>query len=80
MELDAEDRVGRVPFVYTTDADDRLVRVVCSAAIVEFVEDRRRNWEMLQYLAGQPLVDLKAEHAKALAELQAQYEKAAQES
>lgn len=80
VELDAEDRVGRVPFVYTTDADDRLVRVVCSAAIVEFVEDRRRNWEMLQYLAGQPLVDLKAEHAKALAELQAQFEKAAQES
>ncbi len=76
VELDADSRQGRVPFVYTTDADSRLVRVVCSPAIVGFVEDRRRNWELLQYLAGQPLAELKTEHAKALKELKAQFENA----
>ncbi len=80
VELEASDRIGKVPFVYTTDADDRLVRVVCSSAIVELVEDRRRNWEMLQYLAGQPMVELKAEHTKALADLKAQFEKALEDA
>lgn len=76
VDLDAADREGRIPFVYSTDADLRLTKVVCAPAIVELVEDRRRNWELLQYLSGQVEARLRADHAKALADLQARFDEA----
>lgn len=76
VDLDADDREGRVPFVYTTDADLRLTRIVCADAIVALVEDRARHWQLLQYLAGQADADLRSEHARALADLQAKFDEA----
>lgn len=76
IDLDADDREGRVPFVWSTDADLRLVRVVCSPSIVDLVEDRRRNWQLLQHLAGQQATALRAEHEAALKDLQARFEEA----
>ena len=76
IELPADDREGRVPFVWSTDADLRLVRVVCGQPIVALVEERRRAWELLQFLAGHRETGLRAEHAAALAQLQAKFEEA----
>lgn len=76
VELDAEDREGRVPFVYSTDADLRLVRVVCSPQIVHLVEDRRAHWELLQFLAGQRTRQLTSAHTVALERLRAEFEDA----
>ena len=76
IELDPDDREGVVPFVWSTDADLRLIRIVCAAPVVELVEDRRRNWELLQYLAGQRDTEVRAEHAQAMADLQEQFEQA----
>ena len=79
VELDADDREGRVPFVQATDADMRLGRIVCGPAIVALVEERRRNWELLQYLSGQKDAEARAEHAAALAELQARFTEATEQ-
>ncbi len=77
VELDEADRAGYVPFVHTTDPDMRLLKMVCSPSMVQLVEERRRNWQLLQYLAGQDVDRLTALHKTQLAELQAKYEEAA---
>jgi len=77
VELSDEQRVGKVPFVYATDDDKHLIKVQVSARIVDLVEDRKRHWQTLQYLAGLPTVELTAAHKAELAELTAKYEAAA---
>ena len=79
VQLDAADREGRVPFVHATDADLRLTRVVCGPAIVTLVEERRRNWLLLQYLAGVKDAEARADHAAALADLQARFDEATEQ-
>ena len=78
VELPAEEREGKLPFVHSTDADLRLVRVVCSPLIVALVEQRRDHWNLLRYLAGQTLDAAAAESAAALAALRAEVETATQ--
>jgi len=79
VELAEPDRAGYVPFVHSTDPDLRLVKMVCSPSMVELVEERRRNWQLLQYLAGQDVDRLTALHTSQIAELQARYDQAAAE-
>ncbi|HRA05227.1 MAG TPA: 2-oxoacid:acceptor oxidoreductase family protein [Propionicimonas sp.] len=62
VELPPAQRVARTPFVYTTDRQQRLVKMACSAAIVAMVEDRRTYWRTLQFLAGQSEAQLSAKH------------------
>jgi pyruvate-ferredoxin/flavodoxin oxidoreductase len=62
VELDARERVGKVPFVYTTDRAGQLARMACSPAIVALVEDRKQHWQTLQFLAGETGAKLTAEH------------------
>jgi pyruvate-ferredoxin/flavodoxin oxidoreductase len=52
VELPVEQRRGRVPFTYATDDQRHLIKVACSDEVVALVEDRRRYWQTLQYLAG----------------------------
>ncbi len=79
VELDVDDREGRIPFVWSTDADLRLLRVVCSPSVVALVEDRKRNWELLRYLSGAKDAEVRAEHAAVVKELQAKFARAAEE-
>jgi pyruvate-ferredoxin/flavodoxin oxidoreductase len=62
VELDAKERVGKVPFVYMTDRAGHLARMACSPAIVALVEDRKQYWQTLQFLAGETDAKLSAEH------------------
>ncbi|HSK32052.1 MAG TPA: hypothetical protein VK903_01075, partial [Propionicimonas sp.] len=62
VELPVHQRAGRVPFVYTTDRRQKLVRMACSQTIVGLVEERRSYWRMLQFLAGQSEATLSAQH------------------
>ncbi|MHB1008475.1 MAG: 2-oxoacid:acceptor oxidoreductase family protein [Propionibacteriaceae bacterium] len=62
VELPAGQRAARTPFVYTTDRQQRLVKMACSQAIVALVEDRRQNWRTLQFLSGQSEALLSAQH------------------
>ncbi|MEZ5116105.1 MAG: 2-oxoacid:acceptor oxidoreductase family protein [Candidatus Nanopelagicales bacterium] len=76
VELTADARGGRTPFVYATDDDKRLIKVACSSAIVALVEDRRRYWQTLQYLSGVHEAQLTALHKADLEELRGLYEQA----
>ncbi|MFO1426548.1 MAG: 2-oxoacid:acceptor oxidoreductase family protein [Steroidobacteraceae bacterium] len=76
VELGEEERYGRTPFVWSTDENRRLIRMSVSPAIVLLVEERRRNWRMLEYLAGLHVERLSAAHRTELEELQQRYEQA----
>ena len=76
IELDEADKAGHIPFVHTTDPDMHLLKMVCSPEMIALVEDRRRNWQLLQYLAGQDVDKLTSLHKTQLAELQARYDEA----
>ena len=62
VELPVHQRTGRVPFVYTTDRRQKLVRMACSQTIVGLVEERRSYWRTLQFLSGQSEATLSAQH------------------
>ncbi|HEY3549266.1 MAG TPA: 2-oxoacid:acceptor oxidoreductase family protein, partial [Propionicimonas sp.] len=76
VELAPADRGDRVPYVYSTDAQQRLIKVACSTAIVSLVEDRRRYWQTLQYLSGGHEEQLTALHRTDLEALQHRYDEA----
>ena len=62
VELPADQRADHLPFIYATDDDRHLIKVVCSHSIVSLVEDRRRYWQTLQYLSGVHEAKLTALH------------------
>ncbi|MFD2183174.1 2-oxoacid:acceptor oxidoreductase family protein [Rhodoplanes azumiensis] len=78
VALDPAARAGKVPFVWSTDADKRLVKLEVSNTIVHLVEERRRYWRTLQYLAGRPIERLDADHRVELEALKSRYEQAVQ--
>jgi pyruvate-ferredoxin/flavodoxin oxidoreductase len=76
VELDPADRGARVPFVFATDDDKRLIKVQCSHEIVGLVEGRRHHWNMLRFLSGQTQAQLDAAHREELGALKAKYDQA----
>jgi len=66
VELAPSARAGRTPYLVTTDADDKLMKVALSAGVVSLVEDRQRNWQLLRYLAGRDATISAREAEKAL--------------
>ena len=52
LELDADDREGKFPFIWAVDRKQRLSRVLVAKPIVESCEERRDFWIMLRGLAG----------------------------
>ncbi len=53
LDLQAEDREGRFPFIWGVDQKNRLMRVLVSAELVRSCEERRQFWRQLKSLAGQ---------------------------
>jgi pyruvate-ferredoxin/flavodoxin oxidoreductase len=76
VEMSSAQRGDRIPFIYATDGERRLIKVACSDSIVHLVEDRRRYWQTLQYLSGVHEAQLTALHRTDFEELKAQYEQA----
>jgi len=74
IELKLEDRHAKVPFVWSTDANQKLIKLSMSSAIVELTEERRRNWRMLEYLSGLHIDRLNETHRRELEELQQMYQ------
>jgi pyruvate-ferredoxin/flavodoxin oxidoreductase len=74
VDLAPADRGAHTPFVYATDDDKRLIKVACSTAIVNLVEERRHYWQTLRFLSGQSQAELDKEHRDEVAMLKAQYE------
>jgi pyruvate-ferredoxin/flavodoxin oxidoreductase len=52
LELDADGRDGKFPFVWSVDREDNLTRLLVAKPMVESAEDRRDFWTMMKALAG----------------------------
>jgi pyruvate-ferredoxin/flavodoxin oxidoreductase len=52
LELDAEGRADRVPFIWATDRERRLRKMSVSLVLVTSAEERLDFWRMLQDLAS----------------------------
>ena len=52
LELDQDDREGKVPFVWALDAKRQLSRVLVAQPMIESAEERRAFWIMLRDLGG----------------------------
>jgi pyruvate-ferredoxin/flavodoxin oxidoreductase len=76
VALPAAQRAGKTPFVWSTDEQKRLVKLEASNTIVHLVEERRKNWRTLQYLAGRAVEMLDADHQTEIQALQQRYEQA----
>ena len=74
VELADADREGKTPFVYATDKNKHLIKVACAEPIVILVEDRKRYWQTLQYLAGVGVKTPSAPAAAAATEIKASYD------
>ncbi|MBV5331818.1 pyruvate-flavodoxin oxidoreductase, partial [bacterium] len=72
IDLGEAQRQGKTPFVYSTDSKKRLLKVGVSSAVVALVEERRKYWNLLQYLDGQHVSKMSTEYRVGLAALQAQ--------
>ncbi len=63
-----------MPFVWSTDANKKLIKLAVSNAIIELTEERRRHWRMLEYLSGLHIDRLHETHRRELDEWQHRYE------
>jgi pyruvate-ferredoxin/flavodoxin oxidoreductase len=52
LEMDADEREGKFPYIWAVDRKKQLSRVLVSKPIVESAEDRLDFWIMLRALAG----------------------------
>jgi pyruvate-ferredoxin/flavodoxin oxidoreductase len=83
LDLSAEDRDGKTPYILTVDRDKHLARLAVSIEIVRLAEERQQLWAQLRELAGlQPAAsvrdrlvgDVQAEYESKLAAVRAEYE------
>ena len=74
IDLDETGRYGKIPFIWSTDADRKLVKLTMTHAIVTLTAERRRNWRMLEYLGGLHIERMETSHEQALEEWQQRYQ------
>ena len=74
LELARDARGDKIPFVYATDDARHLIKVACSTQVIALVEDRRRYWQVLQYLSGGHEAELSALHRDDIEDLQRRYD------
>ena len=73
INLSTSKRYGKVPFIWSTTADGKLIKLTMSSAMVELTEERRRNWRMLEYLGGLHIEHMEAVHRHELDSWQQKY-------
>ncbi|MDT8435793.1 MAG: 2-oxoacid:acceptor oxidoreductase family protein [Gemmatimonadota bacterium] len=72
LELEAAERAGRTPFIWTLGDGRKLNRLACSLEMVTLAEDRLLFWSQLKELAG---LEVPASVREAIAtELEAEFE------
>ena len=76
VEATAEQRAGKIPFIYTIDDDRWIKRLQVSDEIVDLAEDRVLLWSQLRQMAGTEVSDV----ARRLVtrELEAQFQEQAE--
>ncbi|MGD1984629.1 MAG: thiamine pyrophosphate-dependent enzyme, partial [Chromatiaceae bacterium] len=74
IDLDEAGRYGKIPFIWSTDANRRLVKLTMTHAIVALTMERRRNWRMLEYLGGLHIERMEDSHVREMREWQERYQ------
>jgi pyruvate-ferredoxin/flavodoxin oxidoreductase len=71
LQLTADEREGRFPYIWTVDKKNRLVRVLVSQEMVDSCEERQQFWQQLRDVAGinRPALDETAIAEKVRSEL-----------
>jgi pyruvate-ferredoxin/flavodoxin oxidoreductase len=70
LDLPADDREGRFPYLWGVDGKNRLMRVLVAQELVRSCEERRQFWRQLKSLVGMEKgVDVDALVAQAKAEM-----------
>ena len=73
IDLDKAGRYGKVPFIWSTKPDGKLIRLTMSSALVDLTEERRRNWRMLEYLGGLHIDRMETSHREELEDWKQKY-------
>jgi pyruvate-ferredoxin/flavodoxin oxidoreductase len=73
IDLSPAEQAGKTPFVWATDDARRLIQLEVSNTVVHLVEERRKYWRTLRYLAGRHVEQLDADHQIELEALQLRY-------
>ena len=79
IDLAPEAREGKTPYILETH-NGKLVRYAVAPSIVHLVEERRRNWRTLQYLAGFEVEKLDEAHKAEIEAIETRYTKAIEEA
>ena len=79
IELSEQQRYGIVPFIWSTDAELRLIQLAVSPAIVDLTVERLRNWRMLEYLSGLHIDRLNEDHLQEVEGWREKYQRSDQE-
>jgi pyruvate-ferredoxin/flavodoxin oxidoreductase len=78
LDLPADEREDRKPFVYTIDDERKLAKLAVSPEIAELAEERLLFWSQLRELGGLDMADteadLEAEFSQREAQLRGEYE------
>lgn len=74
IDLSAEARDGKTPFIWSTDDEQHLTKIAVSPAMVQLVIGRRKYWRTLQYLSGLEVARMDASHRAELENLRRQYQ------
>jgi pyruvate-ferredoxin/flavodoxin oxidoreductase len=79
IDLGETERYGKIPFIWSTDADRKLVKLTMTHAMVTLTAERRRNWRMLEYLGGLHIDRMAASHHQELEDWIQKFEQSNQE-
>ena len=74
IDLNEHDRYAKVPFIWSTTTEGKLLRLTMSSSMVHLTEERRRNWRMLEYLGGLHIEQLETSHRHELENWQQKYQ------
>jgi pyruvate-ferredoxin/flavodoxin oxidoreductase len=74
IDLSKNDRYGKLPFIWSTTKDGKLIKLTMSSSMVELTEERRRNWRMLEYLGGLHIDRMSDSHQQELEQWQQKYQ------
>ncbi|MEZ9847089.1 pyruvate-flavodoxin oxidoreductase [Vibrio breoganii] len=74
--MSVSERADKTPFIWSVDSSQHLIQLTVSSSIVALTEERLNNWHMLQYLSGQQIAKVQAEHQTEIAQWKARYEQA----
>lgn len=65
LQLDADEREGKFPFIWAVDGKNRLMRLLVTAELVRSTEERLHFWRQLKNIAG---IDARVGDESAVAE------------